>query len=299
MSTAHGCTSNNSPILRFKLDDRSRDVLVTKLPSGLHGLRVDGFNPISSLLEEMVRMGVTSTNLEEIEIKNCASLMSFPLQLFSKLKSFQISECPNLESLVAYETIHENFTSHNFLKVSICPDLTLLRLWNCSNVKSLAECMHSLLPSLEILQLVNCPELVSFPEVGLPAKVHFGEYEDMESFPEKIKLSSTLITLGIWDLQNLKSLDYEGLQHLTSLTQLRFSHCPNLQSMPEEGLPSSLSSLIISQCPLLERRHSSSTPLDLRIASLIFCSKRWLDLDLVVLVNLKLFASRRLVKASS
>jgi leucine-rich repeat protein SHOC2 len=82
----------------------------------------------------------------------------------------------------------------------------------------------------------------------------FGEYEDIESFPEKTLLPTTLIILGIWDLQNLKSLDYEGLQHLTSLTQMRISHCPNLQSMPDEGLPSSLSSLIISQCPLLEQR---------------------------------------------
>lgn len=269
------------PICRLKLDDKSRDVLVTKLPSGLHGLRVDGFNPISSLLEGMERMGVPSTNLEEIEIRNCGSLMSFPLQMFSKLKSFQISECPNLESLVAYERSHGNFT-RSCLN-SVCPDLTLLRLWNCSNVKSLPKCMHSLLPSLEILQLVNCPELESFPEEGLPAKLQslqirncrkliaghmewnlqalqclshfsFGEYEDIESFPEKTLLPTTLITLGIWDLQNLKSLDYEGLQHLTSLTQMRISHCPNLQSMPDEGLPSSLSSLIISQCPLLEQR---------------------------------------------
>ncbi|KAG6793715.1 hypothetical protein POTOM_002934 [Populus tomentosa] len=269
------------PICSLKLDDISRDVLVTKLPSRLHGLRVDGFNPISSLLEGMELMGVPSTNLEEIEIRNCGSLMSFPLQMFSKLKSFQISECPNLESLVAYERTHGNFT-RSCLN-AVCPDLTLLRLWNCSNVKSLPKCMHSLLPSLEILQLGNCPELESFPEEGLPAKLQslqirncrkliagrmewnlqalqclshfsFGEYEDIESFPEKTLLPTTLITLGIWDLQNLKSLDYEGLQHLTSLTQMRISHCPNLQSMPEEGLPSSLSSLIISQCPLLEQR---------------------------------------------
>ncbi|KAJ6298269.1 hypothetical protein OIU76_019419 [Salix suchowensis] len=269
-------------ICRLKLDDDSRDVLVTKLTSGLHGLRVDGFNPINSLLEGTERMGVPSTNLEDIEIRNCGSLVSFRLQMFSKLKSFQISECANLESLDAYERSPENFT-RCCLNISVCPDLTLLRLWNCSNVRSLPRCMHSLLPSLESLHLVNCPELGSFPEGGLPAKLQslqirncrkliagrmewnlqalqclshfsFGEYEDIESFPEKTLLPTTLTTLGISDLQNLKSLDYEGLQHLTSLTQMRISHCPDLQSIPEEGLPSSLSSLIISQCPLLEQR---------------------------------------------
>jgi hypothetical protein len=166
------------PICRLKLDDISRDVLVTKLPSGLHGLRVDAFNPISSLLEGMERMGVPSTNLEEMEIRNCGSLMSFPLQMFSKLKSFQISECPNLESLVAYERSHGNFT-RSCLN-SVCPDLTLLRLWNCSNVKSLPKCMLSLLPSLEILQLVNCAELVSFPEGGLPAKTTVSSDQELQ-----------------------------------------------------------------------------------------------------------------------
>jgi hypothetical protein len=64
-------------------------------------------------------------------------------------------------------------------------------------------------------------------------------------------LPSSLTSLKIDSLKHLKSLDYKGLQHLTSLRALTISNCPLLESMPEEGLPSSLSSLEIFFCPML------------------------------------------------
>jgi leucine-rich repeat protein SHOC2 len=87
----------------------------------------------------------------------------------------------------------------------------------------------------------------------LPSLSHFeiGMDENVESFPEEMVLPSNLTSLSIYDLQHLKSLDYKGLQHLTSLTRLRISRCPRIESMPEEGLPSSLSTLAIYRCPML------------------------------------------------
>ncbi|EEF41056.1 conserved hypothetical protein [Ricinus communis] len=55
-------------------------------------------------------------------------------------------------------------------------------------------------------------------------------------------------------MQNMISLNYKGLQQLTSLRKSEIECCPNLQSNPEEGLPSSISFLSIWKCPLLERR---------------------------------------------
>jgi leucine-rich repeat protein SHOC2 len=78
--------------------------------------------------------------------------------------------------------------------------------------------------------------------------------DEVESFPEEMLLPSSLTTLEIRHLSNLKSLDHKGLQHLTSLRELQIWHCPNLQSLPEEGLPSSLSSLFIFKCNLLKER---------------------------------------------
>ncbi|KAG6682946.1 hypothetical protein I3842_13G168000 [Carya illinoinensis] len=54
--------------------------------------------------------------------------------------------------------------------------------------------------------------------------------------------------------QNMKSLDYKALRHLTSLGSLPIYSCPKLRSMQEEGLPASISSLQIYQCALLGKQ---------------------------------------------
>lgn len=78
--------------------------------------------------------------------------------------------------------------------------------------------------------------------------------EDLESFPEEQFLPSTLTSLSIRDIPNLKSLDNKGLKHLTSLETLMINNCEKLKSLPKQGLPSSLSRLYIRGCPLLKKR---------------------------------------------
>ena len=160
-------------------------------------------------------------------------------------------------------------------------NLRELDVHRCLNLKSFPERMHSLLPSLVRLSLSNCPELQSFPIRGLELKAFsvtnckqlirnrkqwdlrslhslssftIAMCDEVESFPEEMLLPSSLTTLEIRRLSNLKSLDHKGLQHLTSLRELQIWHCPNLQTLPEEGLPSSLSHLFIFKCNLLKER---------------------------------------------
>ncbi|XP_058225763.1 putative disease resistance protein At3g14460 [Rhododendron vialii] len=152
-------------------------------------------------------------------------------------------------------------------------------------MKALPEQMHTLLPSLLYLMLWKCPEIESFPEGGLPSKLDhlnindckklvggrrdwglqtlnsfkilwlFGESEDeLESFPEEGLLPSTLKHLRLERMSTLKSLNKRGLQHLGSLETIYISSCPQLQSLPEEGLPTSLVQLSITDCPLLKPR---------------------------------------------
>jgi len=72
---------------------------------------------------------------------------------------------------------------------------------------------------------------------------------------------------------HLKSLDYKGLQHLTSLRELTISNCPLIESMPEEGLPSSLYFLGINDCPMLgescEREKGKDWPKISRIPDIV------------------------------
>ncbi|KAK1552849.1 hypothetical protein Q3G72_024359 [Acer saccharum] len=67
------------------------------------------------------------------------------------------------------------------------------------------------------------------------------------------KMESTLMKLKLkLRLLNLKFLYYTGLQHLAFLKTLEINCCNKLQCLPEEGLPSSLTSLCINECSLLK-----------------------------------------------
>ena len=100
--------------------------------------------------------------------------------------------------------------------------------------------------------LCRLPNLTNF-------KIWITSCEDIESFPEEDLLPSSVTQLGILCIKYLKGLDKEGLEQLTSLKELTVQGCPNLQTMPDEGLPASLLSLSIIGCPLLEEKCKRET----------------------------------------
>ncbi|TYH19094.1 hypothetical protein ES288_A05G325500v1 [Gossypium darwinii] len=188
------------------------------------------------------------------------------------LNSLEIYFCQNLIS----------FQIEDRLAVT---NLTRLVLFGCASLKSLPEQMHSVFPSLEYLEIGSCPEIEWVPKEGLPSKLKeigisrsdklidslirkrewslhallsltfleiCGSKVEMECFPDEHLLPSSLTSLRISSLPNLKSLEYKGFQHLTSLSYLSIYNCPKLQSMPPNMLPPSLSRLSIEKCPLLK-----------------------------------------------
>lgn len=54
------------------------------------------------------------------------------------------------------------------------------------------------------------------------------------------------------EIFNIKSLEGNGLRHLSSLENILFNKCPGLVSLPEKTFPSSLKSLSFCECPRLE-----------------------------------------------
>ncbi|KAF7112272.1 hypothetical protein RHSIM_RhsimUnG0246300 [Rhododendron simsii] len=186
------------------------------------------------------------------------------------LEGLTLDSCESLESLPLGGIQLQNLSS----------------LWvrGCEKLKALPEQMHTLQPSLQTLVLGDCLEIESFPEGGLPSRLtSLGIYnckkliggrrdwglqtlpsltffslskdEDvLESFPEEGLLPPTLTFLRFGDLPNLKSLNFRGLQLLGSLETLFIWNCPQLQSLPEEGLPTSLLNLKLEHCPLLKPR---------------------------------------------
>ncbi|XP_048420474.1 putative disease resistance protein At3g14460 [Pyrus x bretschneideri] len=225
--------------------------------------------------------GLQAPNLKTMRIEECNKFRSLPEEMHASLPSLQslsIEGCKEFKSFPE----ESKFLSLDKLYIKKCPEF-----------RSLPEEMQISLPSLSCLSIWDCPELESFPEGGLPSKlrslsiwkckkpmanrmrwglqtltslehldVGFSECEEEEigeSFPEEGLLPTTLTSLGILHHPNLKTIDGKALRHLISLEKLEIFFCPRLQSLPDEGLPTSLSRLRIYKCDLLSQRCHRNT----------------------------------------
>jgi len=196
---------------------------------------------------------------------DCVALRVFPLDFFPTLRNLYLSGFSNLQ-MISQDHVHNHLESMTMEK--------------CPKFESLPANMHMLLPSLVELHR-DCPKHESFSEGGLPSNLKvmtlscsrlfvgslkrafrdnpsleqlFIEKVDAECFPEEGLLPLSLTELIMRDCPNLEKLDYKGLYQLSSLQSLRLENCPNLRCLPEEGLPKSISHLLINSCPLLDQR---------------------------------------------
>ncbi|KAG4947328.1 hypothetical protein JHK87_043335 [Glycine soja] len=198
----------------------------------------------------------------EMRDDGCDSQKTFPLDFFPALRTLELNGLRNLQMITQDQT-------HNHLE--------FLTIRTCPQLESLPGST-----SLKGLTIYHCPRVESFPEGGLPSnlkKMHLYKCssglmaslkgalgdnpsletlgiieQDAESFPDEGLLPLSLTYLWICDFPNLKKLDYKGLCHLSSLKELILDDCPNLQQLPEEGLPKSISYLLIEGCPKLKQR---------------------------------------------
>ncbi|XP_058721788.1 putative disease resistance RPP13-like protein 1 isoform X2 [Vicia villosa] len=231
------------------------------------------------------------TSLEELKISySCNSMISFTLGTLPVLKSLFIEGCMNLKSILIGEDESEKSLSFlRSIKIWDCnelesftlgvetPNLVYIALWKCEKLHSLPEAMNSL-SGLHEVEIDNLPNLQSFVIDDLPCslrKLSVGfvggimwntgpTWEHLTCLSElRINgddtvnmlmgplLPTSLVKLCICGL-NDTSIDEKWLQHLTSLQNLEIINAPKLKSLPKRGLPSSLSVLSVTRCPLLE-----------------------------------------------
>ncbi|KAL5544158.1 hypothetical protein UlMin_007942 [Ulmus minor] len=237
-------------------------------------------------------------SLENLKIENCEALKSIPLDYFPKLNRFRLRNCQNFESfwfgeepplVLEYLYLRDLPKFVSFPEGGLhAPNLKDFSIDECENLRSLPQQMHRLLPSLNDLEVINCGEIESWPEGGLPSNLEsleirgckklvaqvkhwdlqtltpclksflidgYGE-ELLDSFPPEGLLPTSLTYLSIFNFRRLKTLNIHACQHLEYLFLYK---CGELQFLPEESLPKSLSSLNIIDCPLLERRYQKET----------------------------------------
>ncbi|PPS03057.1 hypothetical protein GOBAR_AA17605 [Gossypium barbadense] len=172
-------------------------------------------------------------SLEFISIRNCKKLKGLPhcLSTFEHLTELHVNQCSSFEYFP-----ESGLPIHN---------LRTLLIFHCENLKSLLNRMHDL-TTLQHLTVFGCPCIETFPEGGFPPNL----------------LSLTILgckqlelRFAMWHLHkptSLEDLIVEGLLDLISRKALDVWNCPNLQCLPEKGLPITLDVLQIRNCPLLE-----------------------------------------------
>ncbi|KAJ4830292.1 hypothetical protein Tsubulata_047501 [Turnera subulata] len=269
-------------------DKLERSFRIWKLSTGLYRAESEGHESGLSILPEGIESTVRLQELrvyscQEIRGFQFGRFKELRNLEVSKCPLFESLYCGDAEMPLLslhYLSIRKcnNFISFPGQGLR-APNLMKLHLKNLTALEGLPKHMHSLLPSLTELALENCAKLRSFPEGGLPSSIqilvicgcrklfadrkNWGlqalqslsrlDIEDcdqvLESFPEETLLPPSLNSFQLCDFKHLKSLDYKGLEHLSSLSELKIFGCPELQSLQEEGLPSSLQYLAISGCP--------------------------------------------------
>ncbi|KAH0777316.1 hypothetical protein KY290_008727 [Solanum tuberosum] len=234
---------------------------ISILPSTLKRIR------ISFCGELNLEASMNAMFLEELSLEKCDSP-----ELVPRARNLSVRSCNNLTRLLiptGTETLSiRDCDNLEILSVACGTQMTSLHISNCEKLKSLPEHMQELLPSLTKLRLNKCPEIESFPEGGLPfnlqqlqidycKKLVNGRKEwHLQRLPclrdltihhdgtdlsgEKWELPCSIRRLTI---SNLKTLSSQLLKSLTSLEYLCANSLPQIQSLLEEGLPSSLSEL--------------------------------------------------------
>ncbi|PNY17049.1 CC-NBS-LRR resistance protein [Trifolium pratense] len=154
----------------------------------------------------------------------CYSSLLFELHLFTNLQYLWLYDSPQLESLPR-GGLPSNLSE---LVISNCPKLIASREeWGLFKLNSLKTLRFS------------------------------DEFENVESFPEENLLPPTLECLHIRNGSKLRIINYKSFLHLNSLYQLFIWNCPSLESLPKEGLPSSLYFLWIKNCPLIKDKYQN------------------------------------------
>ncbi|XP_045819818.1 putative disease resistance RPP13-like protein 1 isoform X1 [Trifolium pratense] len=224
--------------------ERCDRILVNELPTSLKKFVLLG-NRYVEFSDEQNLVKCTVLEVLKFDLEGIVKRPSLDLRCYNSLRNLTIKECHSSSSLP--------FSLHLFT------NLEYLKLYDCPQLESFPS--GGLPSNLTRLEIENCPKLIgSREEWGLfqlnslkVFSVSDAEFENVESFPEENLLPPTLVSLSLYKCSKLRIMNNKGFLHLNSLEYLWIDNCPSLESLPEEGLPSS--QLWIKECPIIREKY--------------------------------------------
>ncbi|OAY85751.1 putative disease resistance protein RGA1 [Ananas comosus] len=183
------------------------------------------------------RTSVCPSNLRHLEslVLRCSEFSLLTgFRSLTSLKDLQIEECPKLNDFMQTEQPYED------------PDLKSLSFFSTDDIPfNNVWITLGTVRSLRRMTFHNCVRLACF------------KVEQEEWFQKLISLEE----LSFMACRNLQSLP-ASLVTFSSIKKLSIGLCPEIKSLPENGLPASLKELRIWGCPLLKERCIKDQGLD-------------------------------------
>ncbi|CAL9114318.1 unnamed protein product, partial [Musa textilis] len=220
------------------------------------------------------------TSLAKLSIRSCPNLLSMTrswdidILLPPSIEQLMLSDCGNLGKLLP-GCLH-NLTS-----------LVLLEIGDCRCIESLPATSLLHLKRLQYLKIWNCGELRSKDELLLNEgnkQVEGSSVTELciddiallkVSLLRRTLPSVRALTISNFPRATMSSEEEQLFRSLTALRSLNFKHCKNLQSLPTElhALPS-LRLLTIIGCPEIQALPEKGLPTSLRNLNFIGCHPR-------------------------
>ncbi|KAI3423388.1 uncharacterized protein J3R85_011127 [Psidium guajava] len=213
-------------------------------------------------------VGVLFPRLEHLIVRDCPMLMGRLPSQPSSLTKLEINSCPRMDappSIISLPSLDElNFGGCNEGVLNSLVNLTSLTTLVIEDVAGLTWLSHgftSSLIKLEKLEMKRCKELTCLWQDGdvvrdltCLKRLAVDNCPGLLSFADgggDIELPSSLETIELRSCFNLEKLP--GKMHaLSSLRGLMVEDCPKLVSFPETGIPTSMISLTIRNCEMLQ-----------------------------------------------
>ncbi|OAP05978.1 hypothetical protein AXX17_AT3G38230 [Arabidopsis thaliana] len=191
----------------------------------------------------------TATNLEELELRNCSSLMELPSSI-EKLTSLQRLDLCDCSSLVK---LPPSINANNLWELSLI---------NCSRVVELPAIENA--TNLWELNLQNCSSLIELPlSIGTARNLFLKEL-NISGCSSLVKLPSSIgdmTNLEEFDLSNCSNLVElpSSIGNLQNLCELIMRGCSKLEALPTNINLKSLYTLDLTDCSQLKSFPEIST----------------------------------------